>query len=191
VLPLLAAVQAELDYLTQIAASISQIETYQQPIDLETLTEIKEELIQSGYLPAPANRPKSIVLPETQPHSFTSPSGFEVLVGRNNRQNDRLTFKTATDYDLWFHAQEISGSHGLLRLPAGAVPEAADLQYVANLMAYHSRGRQSEAVPVVYTPSKHVYKPKGAKLGMVIYKNEQIIWGHPHQAELAVKNEIN
>jgi predicted ribosome quality control (RQC) complex YloA/Tae2 family protein len=185
VLPLLAAVQAELDYLGQVATSIYQIETYQQPIDLETLTEIREELIQSGYLPAPANRPKSIALPETEPRSFTSPSGFEVLVGRNNRQNDRLTFKTATDYDLWFHAQEISGSHGLLRLPAGAVPEATDLQYVANLMAYHSRGRQSEAVPVVYTATKHVYKPKGAKLGMVIYKHEQILWGHPHQTNLA------
>ncbi len=185
VLPLLASVQAELDYLGQVATSIQQIETYQQPIDLETLAEIREELIQSSYLPAPANRPKSIALPETQPRCFTSPSGFEVLVGRNNRQNDRLTFKTATDYDLWFHAQEISGSHGLLRLPAGAVPEAADLQYVANLMAYHSRGRQSEAVPVVYTATKHVYKPKGAKLGMVIYKHEQIIWGHPHQTNLA------
>ncbi len=187
VLPLLAAVQAELDYLTQIAASIGQIESYQQPSDLATLAEIKEELMQSGYLPTPANRSKSIVLPETLPRSFTSPSGFEVLVGRNNRQNDRLTFKTATDYDLWFHAQEISGSHGLLRLPAGAVPETADLEYVANLMAYHSRGRQSEAVPVVYTATKHVYKPKGAKLGMVIYKHEQIIWGHPHQTGLTLK----
>jgi predicted ribosome quality control (RQC) complex YloA/Tae2 family protein len=187
VLPLLAAVQAELDYLIQIAASIGQIESYQQPSDLATLAEIKEELMQSGYLPTPTNRSKSIVLPETLPRSFTSPSGFEVLVGRNNRQNDRLTFKTATDYDLWFHAQEISGSHGLLRLPAGAVPETADLEYVANLMAYHSRGRQSEAVPVVYTATKHVYKPKGAKLGMVIYKHEQIIWGHPHQTGLTLK----
>ncbi len=187
VLPLLHAVQAELDYLSQIATSINQIESYQQPSDLETLAEIKEELIHSGYLPVPANRPKSIALPETQPRSFTSPSGFEVLVGRNNRQNDRLTFKTATDYDLWFHAQEISGSHGLLRLPAGAVPDTVDLQYVANLMAYHSRGRQSDAVPVVYTATKHVYKPKGAKLGMVIYKHEQIIWGHPQQVAAAMK----
>jgi predicted ribosome quality control (RQC) complex YloA/Tae2 family protein len=173
VLPLLSAVQAELDYLAQIEASIGQIDCYQQPSDLETLVEIREELIHSGYLAAPTNRPKSIVLPETLPRSFTSPSGFEVLVGRNNRQNDRLTFKTATDYDL--------------RLPAGAVPETNDLQYVANLMAYHSRSRQSEAVPVVYTATKHVYKPKGAKLGMVIYKHEQIIWGHPQQADLALK----
>jgi predicted ribosome quality control (RQC) complex YloA/Tae2 family protein len=187
VLPLLSAVQAELDYLVQIEASISQIESYQQPSDLETLAEIKEELIQTGYLAAPNNRSKAIVLPETQPRKFTSPSGFEVLVGRNNRQNDRLTFKTATDYDLWFHAQEISGSHGLLRLPAGAVPADADLQYVANLMAYHSRSRQSEAVPVVYTATKHVYKPKGAQLGMVIYKHEQVIWGHPQRVDLAVK----
>jgi predicted ribosome quality control (RQC) complex YloA/Tae2 family protein len=177
--PLLAAVTEELDYLSQVETSIGQIEEYQQPSDLETLIEIREELVQSGYLPQPPNRPK--VNLTTLPRSFTSPSGFEVAIGRNNRQNDLLTFKTANDYDLWFHAQEIAGSHGLLRLPAGEVAQQDDLQYVADLMAYHSRGRHSEAVPVVYTSPKHVYKPKGAKPGMVIYKQEKVIWGHPQR----------
>jgi predicted ribosome quality control (RQC) complex YloA/Tae2 family protein len=179
VLPLLEAVQAELAYLGQVETSISQIETYQQPSDLESLAEIKEELILSGYFQAPPNRTKLTTL--SPPRQFTSPSGFEVLIGRNNRQNDRLTFKIATAYDLWFHAQEIAGSHGLLRLPAGEVAQVADLQYVADLVAYYSRSRQSDAVPVVYTAPKNVYKPKGAQLGMVIYKQEKILWGRPQR----------
>jgi predicted ribosome quality control (RQC) complex YloA/Tae2 family protein len=181
--PLLASVEAELAYLAQVESSVAQIEKYQQPSDLETLLEVKEELIQSGYLPQPANQTK--LNPDSQPLSFISPSGFEVAIGRNNRQNDILTFKTATDYDLWFHAQEIAGSHGLLRLPAGEVAQSADLQYMANLVAYHSRGRHSDAVPVVYTSPKHIYKPKGAKPGMVIYKHEKVIWGHPQERAVA------
>ncbi len=183
VVPLLAAVDAELSYLAQVENSVGQIEIYQQLSDLDTLIEIKEELIQSGYLPLPPNRSKPLAV--TLPHKFISPSGFEILIGRNNRQNELLTFKTATDYDLWFHAQEIAGSHGLLRLPAGEVAQEADLQYTANLVAYHSRSRQSAAVPVVYTAPKHVYKPKGAQPGMVIYKHEKVIWGNP---QVALKN---
>jgi predicted ribosome quality control (RQC) complex YloA/Tae2 family protein len=183
VVPLLVAVDAELSYLAQVENSVGQIEIYQQLSDLDTLIEIKEELIQSGYLPLPPNRSKPLSV--TLPHKFISPSGFEVLIGRNNRQNELLTFKTATDYDLWFHAQEIAGSHGLLRLPAGEVAQEADLQYTANLVAYHSRSRQSAAVPVVYTAPKHVYKPKGAQPGMVIYKHEKVIWGNP---QIALKN---
>ena len=79
--------------------------------------------------------------------------------------------------------REIAGSHGLLRIPPGAVAEETDLQFTANAVAYYSRARQSQAVAVVYTAPKNVYKPKGAKPGMVIYKHEQIIWGHPQTVE--------
>ncbi len=179
--PLLAAVQAEIDYLEQVEESVIQL---QEGIEndvcemLQTLLEIKKELIDTGYFPN-ADRLAKAELAETKPRSLITPSGFELLIGRNNRQNDKLTFKTATEYDLWFHAQEIAGSHGLLRITPGAVAEEADLQFTANAVAYYSRSRQSQAVPVVYTATKHVYKPKGAKPGMVIYKHEQIIWGHP------------
>ncbi|WP_295617670.1 NFACT RNA binding domain-containing protein [Chamaesiphon sp. GL140_3_metabinner_50] len=179
--PLLAAVQAEIDYLEQVEESVLQIQedgTNNPPEMLQTLLEIKKELIDTGYFPT-ADRLAKSELAETKPRSLKTPSGFELLIGRNNRQNDVLTFKTATEYDLWFHAQEIAGSHGLLRITPGAVAEEADLQFTANAVAYYSRARQSQAVPVVYTETKHVYKPKGAKPGMVIYKHEQIIWGHP------------
>ncbi len=183
VTPLLAEVQAEIDYLEQVEASILQVQDSSisdtQEL-LQTLLEVKEELVNTGYLATP-DRSIKAELAETKPYSLKTPSGFELLIGRNNRQNDRVTFKLATDYDLWFHAQEIAGSHGLLRIPPGAVAEAADLQFTANAVAYYSRARQSQAVAVVYTAPKHVYKPKGAKPGMVIYKHEQILWGYPSQ----------
>jgi predicted ribosome quality control (RQC) complex YloA/Tae2 family protein len=184
--PLLAEVQAQIDYLEQVEASISQTEEdLENDVRelLQTLLEIKKELIDTGYFPA-ADRIAKAELAETKPRSLKTPSGFELLIGRNNRQNDLLTFKTATEYDLWFHAQEIAGSHGLLRITPGAVAQEEDLQFTANAVAYYSRARQSQAVPVVYTETKHVYKPKGAKPGMVIYKHEQIIWGHPQEIEI-------
>ncbi|PSB59328.1 Rqc2 family fibronectin-binding protein [Chamaesiphon polymorphus] len=186
--PLLAEVQAQIDYLEQVEESILQTE---EDIKnnvremLQTLLEIKEELVNTGYFPTP-DRSTKAELAETKPRVLKTPSGFELLIGRNNRQNDLLTSKIATDYDLWFHAQEIAGSHGLLRIAPGAVAQEEDLQFTANAVAYYSRARQSQAVPVVYTEPKYVYKPKGAKPGMVVYKHEQIIWGHPQTLDASV-----
>ncbi|MEH2073130.1 MAG: NFACT family protein [Nostoc sp.] len=185
--PLLLEVQTEIEYLEQVEAAISsmgyanaQIDTYETAEDLRVLEEIREELIGQKYLEDPEYRSRSAnEPPSTNFHRYLTPSGFEVLIGRNNRQNDQLTFRVAGDYDIWFHAQEIPGSHVLLRLEPGAVAEEADLQFVANLAAYYSRARQSEQVPVVYTQLKHVYKPKGAKPGIAIYKQETILWGKP------------
>ncbi|MDB9312628.1 NFACT RNA binding domain-containing protein [Spirulina sp. CS-785/01] len=179
--PLLEDVQREIDYLEQVEASLHQIEDYQNPDDLQTLSEIREELIQQGYLEAHRDSDKNN--PESQPYRYPTPSGFEVWIGRNNRQNDELTFRMANEYDLWFHTQEIPGSHVLLRLEPGAVADDADLQYAADLAAYFSRGRQSDQVPVVYTKPKFVYKPKGAKPGIAIYKREQVLWGRSSQAK--------
>ncbi len=178
--PLLAEVKAEIDYLEQVEAAIAQIESYQTSDDLQTLAEIRDELTQQGYFNTSGYQNRSTT--ETEFHRYQTPSGFELLIGRNNRQNDLLTSKIAGDYDLWFHSQEIPGSHVLLRLNAGDVPDEKDLQFVANLTAYYSRARQSEQVPVIYTKPKHVYKPKGSKPGMVIYKNETVIWGNPQAA---------
>jgi predicted ribosome quality control (RQC) complex YloA/Tae2 family protein len=178
--PLLFAVQTEIDYLEQVEAAISQIDNYQNPEDLQALEEIRDELIDQKYLEDLEYRSRSSNdTLGTNFHRYRSPSGFEILIGRNNVQNDQLTFRVAGDYDLWFHAQEIPGSHVLLRLEPGTIAEEADLQFTANLAAYFSRGRQSDQVPVVYTQPKHVYKPKGTKPGLVVYKHETIIWGKP------------
>lgn len=185
--PLLAEVNAEIDYLDQVIASLEQIGTYEGIEDLEILQEIREEAISQKYLePSEARPAKNTVTSE--PHCYQTPSGFELLVGRNNRQNDRLTFRIAGDYDLWFHAQQIAGSHVLLRLPAGTIPEEADVQFAANYAAYYSQGRYSQQVPVVYTQPKYVFKPKGAAPGMVIYQKEKVIWGEPLRVQSKLKH---
>ena len=182
--PLLLEVKNEINYLEQVEASISQTNDYQSTEDLQALEEIREELVGQKYLEDTEYRRRSSTqTASTNFHRYHTPGGFEVLIGRNNRQNDQLSFKIAGDYDLWFHAQEIPGSHVLLRLEAGTTPKSKDLQFVANLAAYHSRSRQSKQVPVVYTQPKYVYKPKGAKPGIAIYKQEQVIWGKPYLVE--------
>ncbi|MGB3654927.1 MAG: NFACT RNA binding domain-containing protein [Rivularia sp. (in: cyanobacteria)] len=181
--PLLAEVNAEIEYLEQVEAAISQIDNYQTDEDLQALEEIREELIAQKYLEDSEYRRRSSNEATTNFYRHQTPSGFEVLIGRNNRQNDQLTFKVAGDYDLWFHAQEIPGSHVLLRLEPGAVAQENDLQFTANLTAYYSRARQSEQVPVIYTEPKHIYKPKGAKPGIAIYKQETILWGKPQSVK--------
>ncbi|MBE9113537.1 NFACT family protein, partial [Nodosilinea sp. LEGE 07298] len=183
VAPLLAEVQAELAYLEQVEAALSQIPTYDELADLEALIDIRNELIQQGYMASPDYRPSDRKANDEGFRHLQTPDGLPVLVGRNNRQNDLLISTVATDYDLWFHTQEIPGSHVLLRLEAGQVASDRDLQFVADLSAYFSRARQADQVPVIYTQPKHVYKPKGARPGMVIYKHETVIWGQPRRVE--------
>ncbi|BAY65962.1 hypothetical protein NIES22_60740 [Calothrix brevissima NIES-22] len=181
--PLLAEVNSEIEYLEQVEDAIAQIDKYQIAEDLQALEEIRDELIGQKYLEDPEYRDRSNNETKSNFHRYRTPNGFEILIGRNNRQNDQLTFRVAGDYDLWFHAQEIPGSHVLLRLEPGAVAEETDLQFTANLAAYYSRARQSDQVPVVYTQPKYVYKPKGAKPGIAIYKQERILWGKPQNGQ--------
>ncbi|MEM9448175.1 MAG: NFACT RNA binding domain-containing protein [Cyanobacteria bacterium P01_E01_bin.6] len=180
VLPLLQEAEDEIRYLEQVDEAI--VRTLEQASDdnLAALYEIRDELIQQGYLNPDQQRQGSRDKP-TNFYHYQSPSGFDILIGRNNRQNDELTFRLANDYDIWFHTQEIPGSHVLLRLPAGQVADDVDLQCAADLAAHYSRARQSEQAPVIYTAPKLVFKPKGAKPGMVIYKQETVIWGYPQK----------
>jgi predicted ribosome quality control (RQC) complex YloA/Tae2 family protein len=179
--PLLEAVQAEINYLKQVLTLASQLE----PDDLKSLQEIRQELSSQAYLKISNFRIDDKAKRKNKKeeplncHRYKSPGGFEIWVGRNNFQNEILTFRVAGDYDLWFHTQEIPGSHVLLRLEPGAVPDPQDLQAAANLAAYYSQARLSDRVPTIFTKPKYVFKPKGAKPGMVVYKQEHVIWGQP------------
>lgn len=185
VVPLLADVDGEINYLSQVQTALNQLQSQNTGSfeDLQALAEIKEELIQQKYIIAERQDERQIDQ-DSQPYRLTAPSGCEIWIGRNNRQNDILTFRTAVEYDLWFHTQEIPGSHVLLRLDPGAVASEEDLQFTADIAAYYSQARESDQVPVIYTQPKYVYKPKGAKPGMVIYKQETVIWGRPQVAKL-------
>lgn len=189
VVPLLAEVDGEINYLTQVQTALNHLqgETVGSAEDLQALAEIKEELIQQKYLIPERQGDERKLDQDSQPYRYQAPSGAEIWIGRNNRQNDILSFRTAVEYDLWFHTQEIPGSHVLLRLDPGAVATEKDLQFTADLAAYYSQARESEQVPVIYTEPKHVYKPKGAKPGMVIYKQETVIWGRPQVGKKLIK----
>jgi predicted ribosome quality control (RQC) complex YloA/Tae2 family protein len=189
VAPLLAEVRSELAYLEQVEAALNHLDYYAEPADLEALVDIRNELVQQGYMASPDYKPgEHRQRKDDGFRQVVTPDGLTVLVGRNNRQNDLLISSVATDYDLWFHTQEIPGSHVLLRLEAGQVPSDDTLQYVADLAAYFSRARQADQVPVIYTEPKHVYKPKGALPGMVIYKHETVLWGQPRHIEALAAN---
>ncbi|MEM9766726.1 MAG: NFACT RNA binding domain-containing protein [Cyanobacteria bacterium P01_D01_bin.71] len=178
--PLLNEVRAEIAYLDQVDAAVKRIECYEVESDLIALQEIRDELVQQSYLEDPTYRPSPPSQSETlNVRKLQTPNGFDVWVGRNNRQNDLLISKVATDYDLWFHTQEIPGSHVLLRLDAGQVPADEDLQCTADIAAYFSRAQQADQVPVIFTQPKYVFKPKGALPGMVTYTHETVIWGQP------------
>ncbi|MGA1474027.1 MAG: Rqc2 family fibronectin-binding protein [Prochlorothrix sp.] len=193
--PLLQAVENEVQYLEQVEETLQELGEGRTQTDWLALREVQEELVQEGYggkgdrwaattsgggkSRRSGDRSKALTPSQSDFYRYQTPQGLEVLVGRNNRQNDNLTFQVATPYDLWFHTQEIPGSHVLLRLAAGQAPETEDLQFTADVAAYHSRARQADRAPVVYTEPRHVYKPKGAGPGLVIYKQERVLWGAP------------
>lgn len=183
VMPLLAEVENELHYLEQVESALTQTAHYTTEDDLTALEEIRDELVQQGYMEDPYQRKQRGRDKLPNFYKCQTPSGTEIWVGRNNNQNEALSFKAANDYDLWLHTQEIPGSHVLLRLEPGANADDDDLAFAADIAAWFSRARQSEQVPVVYTKPKHVYKPKGARPGMVIYKHEQVLWGQPQKAK--------
>ncbi|HBF37994.1 MAG TPA: hypothetical protein DDW50_11800 [Firmicutes bacterium] len=104
-----------------------------------------------------------------EPRQFKTPTGHTILVGRNNIQNDRLTFKIADPNDLWFHTQKIPGSHVILRPQPGIPVDDESLNYACQLAAFFSKAKNSTKIPVDYTQRKNVKKPPAAKPGFVIY----------------------
>lgn len=148
--------------------------------DLADLEEIREELEQEGILKAagkPGGQKKKQAA--SQPERFRSSDGIDILVGKNNKQNDYLTMKLAHSADTWLHTKDIPGSHVVIR--AKDVPETT-LREAAMLAAYFSKARESSQVPVDYTLIKHVWKPNGAKPGMVLYEGQKTLYVTPDPA---------
>ena len=109
------------------------------------------------------------------PLKYTLSNGMTVLVGRNNKENDQLTLKTASKQDVWMHTKDIPGSHLIIQTGGIQVDDLEDttIYEAASIAAYHSKARTSENVPVDYVPVKYVKKPQGAKPGMVIFTNNR------------------
>lgn len=165
---------------------IQYLESVLNHIDLSQKTEevdlIKDELIESGYIRLRKKNGQKKKKNKLEPYIYTTSDGLKVLVGRNNKENDILTFKTANRTDIWFHTKDIPGSHTIL-FTEGNLPSDTAIFEAAALAAYHSKAQKSENVPVDYTQVRFVKKPSGAKPGMVIFTDNKTVYVTPRLPE--------
>ncbi len=165
----------DLIYLDSVLDCISRNESEQD------LNEIRRELREQGFIRGGKDRPDDNKRKKlSEPMKFRSTEGFEILVGKNNRQNDQLTLKTAKATDIWLHTKDIAGSHVIIRTD-GKTPSEKTIFEAAQLAAFHSKGRSGSGVPVDYVPVRFVKKPAGAKPGMVIFTNNRTLYVTPDE----------
>lgn len=152
--------QLEIDHLDSIATALDIAET---EADLQ---QIKEEMMESGYIKHKYSKKKT--QGKSRPYHYRSTDGFDIYVGKNNFQNDELTFKFAEGNDWWFHAKGMPGSHVLVKTKTGEMPDRT-FEEAGRLAAFYSKGRGNEKVEIDYLQKKNVKKPNKAKPGFVVY----------------------
>lgn len=162
----------EINYLANIESQIDLA----SPADIQ---EIRLELQQQGYIKQKRQKSKKRrKVRVSKPEEFHTSNGTTVLVGKNNLQNDRLSFKIANKNDIWLHVKDIPGSHVIIR---DSDPDEQTLLEAAQLAAYFSKGRNSDNVPVDYLPTKRLHKPNGAKPGFVTFTGQKTLYVTPHK----------
>ncbi|MBQ9591035.1 MAG: NFACT family protein [Butyrivibrio sp.] len=161
------------EQIKESSEAIEQLESIQNALDIAQkeadLAQIRQELVSSGYIKSHTtgkNGKKEKIT--SKPFHYRSSDGFDIYVGKNNIQNDELTFKTANGGDWWFHAKKIPGSHVVLLTGGKDVPDKA-FEEAAALAAFYSKGKLQEKVEIDYLKRKDVKKPNGAKPGFVVY----------------------
>ncbi|KAF1296074.1 hypothetical protein BAU15_12405 [Enterococcus sp. JM4C] len=160
----------EIAYLESVLAQLE----IAGPMDLSV---IKEELTEQGYIRKRKTK-KQKQEKKSQPERFLSSDGTQILVGKNNLQNDQLTLKTARKTDHWLHAKDIPGSHVIIKSDQ---PSDETIMEAAELAAFYSKFRHSAQVPVDVVQVKHIKKPNGAKPGYVIYENQKTVFVTPEE----------
>ena len=164
--------EAELSYIESVFDLLSRART-----DDEVVA-IREELVAQGYL---TNHRKNNQKPvKLAPKEYISSDGFRILCGRNNIQNDKLTFKDSRKNDIWLHTQKIHGSHTVIVTEGREVPETT-IQQAAIVAAYNSKARESSLVPVDYTEIRNVKKPSGSAPGKAVYEHYKTAYVRPAQ----------
>ena len=165
--------RVELEYLRSVLEELNRAQTEQE------LEEIRQELQSQGYVKAETGK-KRMKQARSAPMRFESTDGYPIYVGRNNRQNDELTFKSARKDDIWLHAQKVHGSHVIIAC-AGVTPPDDTITQAAQLAAYYAETTGGQNIPVDVTPVKQVKKPPNAKPGMVIYHTYRTVIVNPYK----------
>ncbi len=162
--------KAEIEHLDSIAASLDIALTE------DDLVQIKEELTEYGYIRRRGREKKAKV--KSRPFHYRSSDGFDIYIGKNNYQNEELTFKMADGGDWWFHAKKIPGSHVIVKTGGLQLPDRT-FEEAAMLAGYYSKGRGAEKVEIDYLQRKHVKKPNGSAPGFVVYYTNYSMTIHP------------
>lgn len=162
---------ADIEYFELLAQQVQQA----SPADIE---EIREELAEQGYMRLKKSKRRKKPVKPT-PEKYVSSTGVPISVGKNNKQNDYLTFKIARKWETWLHTKDIPGSHVVIHSDD---PDEQTILEAATLAAYFSKARESSSVPVDYTEVKQVKKPSGAKPGFVIYFEQKTVFVTPDEA---------
>ncbi len=165
--------ERELVYLESVAESIEKAESEAD------IAEIRDELSEMGYVDKTSRR-RALKMKPLRPYKFTSSDGFAIYAGRNNKQNENLTMKSAEKYDLWLHTKNIPGSHVIIECAGKDVPDRT-VEEAAIIAAYYSRAKNSVNVPVDYTHVKNVKKPPGSHPGMVTYSTSRTAFVTPDE----------
>jgi predicted ribosome quality control (RQC) complex YloA/Tae2 family protein len=170
--------------LEEVTLSLQDLEQIETDLDLAAnrpeIEEVRAMLVEAGYLKkAQGKRAKG---PRNRPLSLTSPDGLSILVGRNSRQNDDVTFGRAKGDDWWFHARGVPGAHVIVRTRGQPLPPGT-IRYAAELAAYYSRSRGEARVAVDYTRRRRVRRIRGAAPGLVAYAGEETIRVTPRGPE--------
>ena len=166
--------EAELSYIESVFDLLSRARTEDEVLML------REELAEQGYIKR--SRQKNQKPVKLSPKEYVSTDGFRILCGRNNLQNDKLTFKDSRKNDIWLHTQKIHGSHTVIVTEGREVPSST-IEQAAIIAAYNSKGRDSSLVPVDYTEIRNVKKPSGAAPGKAVYEHYKTAYVRPAQFE--------
>ena len=164
----------EIEYLESVMAFVEKSES------VDEIEALRRELTETGYLKQRKRAGFKEKKQKMQPLRYILNSGKACLVGRNNKENDYLSFKMAQKGDVWLHTKDIPGSHVVI-LSNGEQVSEEDLFEAASIAAFHSKASSSENVPVDYVPIRFVKKPAGAKPGMVIFTNNKTIYVNPKE----------
>jgi predicted ribosome quality control (RQC) complex YloA/Tae2 family protein len=158
-------------YITQSEQELELLKTIETALNIaETesdLADIRRELVDYGFIKK-HNTGKKEKIKKSKPLHFIDDNGFDIYVGKNNYQNDELTFKFATGNDWWFHTKKIHGSHVIVKTNGKELPDSS-YEYAAELAAYYSSGRDTDKVEIDYLQKKNVKKPASAVAGFVVY----------------------
>ena len=172
--------QEEILHLESISTSLDIA------VSEDDLTQIKEELIQFGYIKRKSTGKKQKV--KSKPFHYISSDGYHIYVGKNNYQNEELTFKFAVGNDWWFHAKGIPGSHVVVKTNGEELPDRT-FEEAGRLAAYYSKGRENDKVEIDYLEKKHVKKPNGSKPGFVVYYTNYSLVASPDITKIQLIGE--